>query len=175
MFSSTTPPSVNPVTIIDIGTKSCTVTCLLGLCGTSNCGAHQALTGGGLGLYANATVAGSQYAYTYSALPKLDEATNNYHSFSISNVISSLKTTLAGLHVDSYKPASGNANLISTLLTGTATLISTIVSILNPVITLLAAVLDPIVNFLLNLLGLDVANIDVGANMTCDAGARLAN
>ncbi|MFA5120601.1 pilus assembly protein TadG-related protein [Zavarzinia sp.] len=175
VFSSTTPPAVNPVTIIDIGTKSCTVTCLLGLCGTSNCGAHHALTGGGLGLYANATVAGSQYSYAYSALPKLDEATNNYHSFSISNVIGGLKTTLAGLHIDSYKPAAGNANLISTLLTGTATLTSTIVSILNPVITLLAAVLDPIVNFLLNLLGLDVANIDVGANMTCNAGARLAN
>lgn len=173
VFSSTVPPSVKPVAIIDIGTKNCTVTCLLIIC-SSNCQPRVPLVGGGLGFFASTSVLGNSYSHTYSGLPELREPPL-YHSFSLSGLVGSLKTTLSGIKVEAYQPAPGNANLIGTLLTGVGGLITTVVNILNPVITLLAALLDPIVDFLLRLLGLNLAAIDVGANLTCSSGARLVN
>ncbi|MND78726.1 hypothetical protein D3C80_704440 [compost metagenome] len=47
--------------------------------------------------------------------------------------------------------------------------------IIDPLIkNLLSPLLDPIVNVLLKVLGIDLVNADVGANLTCSSRAQLA-
>jgi hypothetical protein len=83
-----------------------------------------------------------------------------------SNIVNSLASTLAGINLIVYQPLGSNP--LGAIVTGVASLISSVTTILQPLITnLLSPLLDPLLNNLLNSLGINLMDVDVGANMTC--------
>jgi uncharacterized membrane protein len=170
VFASTSAPTVNPIALIDIGKKQCTVTCILGICSTSNC-VRTAYAGGGVGLKADVPVAQTTTLLTYqtpaaSNLPELYEAPA-FQSVSSQNIINSLTSTLAGPTIEMYAP-SGSGNGLGNLLVGAGTTMDGVIALLKQAVsTVLSPILDPLVTMLVNNLGIDLAKTDVGATMSC--------
>ncbi len=82
------------------------------------------------------------------------------------DIVGSLAGTLAGINLTVYKPQGSNP--LGSIVTGVASLISDVTNKLLPVVTnLLAPLLDPLLNNLLKSLGINLMDVDVGANMTC--------
>jgi hypothetical protein len=82
------------------------------------------------------------------------------------NIVNSLASTLAGINLIVYKPQGSNP--LGTIVPSVASLISDVTTILQPVITnLVSPLLDPLLNNLLKGLGINLMDVDVGANMTC--------
>ena len=160
-FSSSTPTVTSPFNILDIGTTQC------GALGTS-CTARTAYGGGGLGLSISSSVAGASQAYTYTNPPNMGLTSQDY-TFSSTNVVNSLNSTLSGITLTSYPATTAN---LTSMLTGLVTgLLSTVVSdVLSPIISLLSTLVDPLLNSLMSLLGVDLAGATVGANMSCNSG-----
>ncbi len=176
-FASNSAPTVAPVPLIDIGVKSCTVTCVAGICLPAVCQPRQPFAGGGLGLMADAPLAASSQVLQYSAppataLPEIAEAPA-YQSISSSNIVNSLSTTLSGVSIQAYKPKISGSGL-GNVLSGAGTIIDTVVGLLQTAVsTVLSPLLDPIVNSLLQTLGIDLAQTSVGARLSCQQGAEL--
>lgn len=60
------------------------------------------------------------------------------------------------------------SNPLGAVITGVASLISDVSTRLLPVVTgLISPLLDPLLNNLLSSLGINLMDVDVGANMTC--------
>lgn len=162
-FSSSTPVVNTPLTLLDIGSVYCS-----GVLGTGCGTTHTVGTFGTLTLGASSTVAGSSTAYTYTPTPNVGQA-SLYQSFSSSNVVTSLGNTLAGISL-SYVAGSGGG-LLSAILSLVTSTVSALLGTLLPLITnVLGAVVDPLINSLLSLLGIDLATVTVGANLTCQTG-----
>lgn len=160
-FSSATPTASSPFNVLDVGTTQCGA---LGL----NCGTRTAYGGGGLGLAVNSSVAGSSQTHTYNNPPNVGLASQNY-TFSSTNVVNSLNSTLNGISLISY--AATTPNLLSALTSLVSGLVNTVVGlVLAPIVSLLSSLVDPLLNSLLSLLGIDLANVTVGANLTCQSG-----
>lgn len=180
VFASTAAPSVSPVPLIDIGTKRCTVTCVLGICSTSNC-TRTPYAGGGLGLKADVPVAQTSTLLTYQTpaatnLPELFEAPA-FQSVSSQNIINSLTSTLAGPTIEMYQPAPGN-NGLGNLMVGAGTTMDGVITLLKQAVsTVLSPLLDPLSTMLVNNLGIDLAKTDVGATMSCgtSGGVKLVH
>ena len=170
VFASTSAPTVNPIALIDIGKKQCTVTCLLGICSTSNC-VRTPYAGGGLGLKADVPVAQTSALLVYqtpasSNLPELYEAPA-FQSLSSQNIIDSLTSTLAGPTIEMYQP-SGSGNGLGNLLVGAGTTMDAVIVLLKQAVsTVLSPLLSPLTTMLVNNLGIDLATTDVGATMSC--------
>jgi len=170
VFASTSAPTVNPIALIDIGKKQCTVTCLLGICSTSNC-VRTPYAGGGLGLKADVPVAQTSALLVYqtpasSNLPELYEAPA-FQSLSSQNIIDSLTGTLAGPTIEMYQP-SGGGNGLGNLLVGAGTTMDAVIVLLKQAVsTVLSPLLSPLTTMLVNNLGIDLATTDVGATMSC--------
>ena len=180
VFASNSAPVVSPIPLIDIGTKRCTVSCLLGLCSTSGC-VRTAYAGGGVGLKADVPIAQSSAVLTYqtpaaSNLPELYEAAA-FQSVSSQNIIDSLTDTLAGPTVEMYQPPGGGGGLGSLLVGADSTLNSVIALLKQAVSTVLSPILSPLTTMLVNNLGIDLAVTDVGANMSCgtSGGVKLVH
>ncbi len=162
-FSSSTATAAAAFNVLDVGTTQCGA---LGL----GCGARTPYGGGGLGLSINSAVAqpSTPFAYTYVNPPNLGLASQNY-TFTSSNVVNSLSGTLKGISLVSY-PAT-TPNLLSALTGLVSGLINSVVGlVLTPIISLLSSLVDPLLNSLLSLLGVDLANATVGANLSCQTG-----
>ncbi len=162
-FASSTPAGASAFNVLDVGTTQCGA---LGL----NCGARTAYGGGGLGLSVNSGVVqpSSAFAYTYVSPPNVGLASQNY-SFTSSNVVNSLSGTLNGISLISY-PAT-TPSLLASLTNLVSGLVNTVIGlVLTPIINLLSTVVDPLLNSLLSLLGVDLANATVGANLSCQTG-----
>ncbi|WP_147385481.1 hypothetical protein [Oleomonas cavernae] len=114
---------------------------------------------------ADADPSGANYCYHHSS---------NFSTSLVNMLSPKTSTNPNGIQFDTYQAAAGNANLVNTLLTGVVTTLSTVTSVLAPVLSLLSSTVDSLLNTLLDLLGVDVASVDVGANLTCD-DARLVN
>jgi uncharacterized membrane protein len=170
VFATTSAPTVNPIALIDIGKKQCTVTCLLGICSTSNC-VRTPYAGGGLGLKADVPVAQTSALLVYqtpaaSNLPELYEAPA-FQSLSSQNIINSLTITLAGPTIEMYQP-SGSGNGLGNLLVGAGTTMDAVIVLLKQAVsTVLSPLLSPLTTMLVNNLGIDLATTDVGATMSC--------
>ena len=98
-----------------------------------------------------------------------------YKTITRGDLIQGLGTTLQGLKLDVYNNSSsgGVLELSSQLLAGVVRAISDV--ILQPLIALLSSILDPLLNQLLNSLGIDLANAEDAANLTCSTGATLVD
>jgi uncharacterized membrane protein len=165
------PPlaTVPPLPVIDIGAVTC-LKPLLGLgptvCDYAN---RKAFYGGGIGMLIDPSVGSitsSGSAYTYNQPPEIKQAPL-YHSLSTVNLVASLGQALqTGMKFQVYKPT--GFNLLGGLLSTTATLLNDLNSTLGNVIgTVLSPIVDPLVNGLLSTLGINLNQVEVGANLSC--------
>ena len=189
VFSSSAPPTVEPLPILDIGTRTVRQFCLLGLCASEWLRAdggwdsdkskskRNAFKGGGIGLKADLPVASTNTNQVYTqppagGLPKIGEDPA-YKSVTSTNIVNSLRNTLLGLQLQFYQPSSsgiggnGLGNVLYLLGSVVNTLVSTVMAAVNG---LLGPLLDPIVNLLLEQLGVDLNKVEVGANLSCSGG-----
>lgn len=95
----------------------------------------------------------------------------SYYSFSSTNVIGSLSNTLNGIRLTSHTPTlDGLLGLVLGLVVG---ILTEVLNLLSGVISsVLSPLLDPLVNSLLAGLGIDLAKVEIGANLSCNPGGR---
>ncbi len=94
-----------------------------------------------------------------------------YYQFAASNVVSSLRETLTGIQLINHPPKM--ASLLGVVLGIVTGLLNGLLSTLGGLIAgLLGPLLDPIVNNLLAGLGIDLAKVEIGANLSCNPGGR---
>lgn len=157
-LSSSAAPSLSPLTLVDIGSKTCHLL---------SCGARTPFGGGGLELMIDSPVAGtSEPNYTFANPHEVNVAPDPTHPVTVSGVVGSLKGTLMGITLTQHPPTIGS--LLGLLLN---TLLSTLTDVTQLLVTaisgLIAPLIDPIVDSLLLNLGIDVNKVDVGFNLTC--------
>lgn len=168
-FSSSAEPTVTPLPLVDLGIRTCYQ--FLVLPGRCDPVVHYA--GGGIAIMVNSSVGQSSqdlvYASTtvpYPIPPNLKQPPSYQTAAPTSNIVNSLAGTLAGINLVVYKPV--NNTPLGSIVTGLASAISGVSNLLMPVITgLLSPLLDPLLNNLLSALGINLMDVEVGANMTC--------
>lgn len=107
-----------------------------------------------IGLGTNSPVFSQWENYNYLSPPDLDQAPPARHSMDTQNIVSSLGATLGGLELSPSIPLVGSLLNVITGLIG----------------TLLGSLLDPVVNNLLALLGIDLNEAVIDANLSCYSG-----
>ena len=130
-------------------------------------------SGGGIGVKAEVPVAATNVTEVYSDPPTADlpdvGEEPSWHAVSSTDIVDSLTDTLSGLELQFYRPSNGN--LLGTVLSQVGSVAATLVSTLAGIIdAALAPLLDPLVDFLLDALGLNLNQVDVGANLSCEGG-----
>jgi len=168
-FSSLAEPTVTPLPLIDLGTVTCHKILGIGSCDEST---HVQYGAGGIAIMVNTSVAQNAQDLLYSSSTPFATPANLKLPPSVisaapsSNIVNSLANTLAGINLIVYKPQGSNP--LGAIVTGVASLISDVTAILQPLITnLVSPLLDPLLNNLLKSLGINLMDVDVGANMTC--------
>ncbi|QTT91126.1 TadG family pilus assembly protein [Pseudomonas chlororaphis] len=173
-FSSSASPSVKPLPLVDLGVWTCHKILGIGSCGP----ARTAYAAGGLAIMTSTSVAPSTQDLVFSSntvpfpIPANVKLEPSFQTVQpTTNVVASLASTLAGISLITYKPLGGNP--LGSVVMGVAGLISDVSTILTPLITgLLSPLLDPLLNKLLTSLGIDLMNVEVGANLTCGQTGR---
>ncbi|PZW73851.1 putative Flp pilus-assembly TadE/G-like protein [Pseudomonas sp. 2848] len=163
---------VQALPVIDIGTNVCSRLLIL----PPSCGTRVPYAGGGIGLRVDTKLLGS--GPTEKPLVFADDhAPRNIGQDPMfqpmdsdqAQVVGSLSGTLAGVHLEAYRPTANSG--LGQVLVLTAGLLDGVKNILEPIIrNLLSPLLDPLVNGLLKVLGIDLANAEVGANLSCSSG-----
>ncbi|WP_339404891.1 pilus assembly protein TadG-related protein [Pseudomonas helleri] len=175
VFSTTAPPVVSAVPIIDLGIQTCYK--ILGVLG--GCDKRVAYAAGGIGIMANtsvlktpdSTLIFSKATNPDSTPPDLKLPSAMLSTPQSTSIINSLNSTISGIQIESYKPSTNN--IFSTVLTTATTAISAVANLLKPIINnLLSPLLTPIINNLLTALGISLVDVEVGANLTCGQGGR---
>jgi uncharacterized membrane protein len=168
-FSSAAEPTVNPLALVDLGTVTCHK--ILGL-GTCDPATHVQFGAGGIGIMLDTSVAQNSQDLLFSSSTPFATPANLKLPPSVlpavptNNIVGSLGNTLAGINLIVYKPLGSNP--LGAIITGVGSLISDVTNRLLPVITgALSPLLDPLLNNLLKGLGINLMDVDVGANMTC--------
>ncbi|MFP6830322.1 MAG: pilus assembly protein TadG-related protein [Pseudomonas sp.] len=168
-FSSAAEPTVAPLALIDLGIVTCHKILLLGTCDPAT---HVPFGAGGIGIMLDTSVAQNTQNLVFSSTTPFATPANLKLPPSIlpaaptSNIVGSLSSTLAGINLIVYKPQGSNP--LGAIVTGVASLISDVTNRLLPVVTgALSPLLDPLLNNLLKGLGINLMDVDVGANMTC--------
>jgi len=163
LFSSKQELSVKEYGLVDLGTKTCKP-------GTTNCTPREAFGAGGLGIRINSEVLKTVRDYTYINPPPVNQPPA-YYQFSAGDVVGGLKGTLKGIALVEHTPKI--ASLLGAVLSLVTGLVNGLLSTLGGVISaVLAPLLDPIVNNLLAGLGIDLAKVEIGANLSCNPGGR---
>ena len=169
-FSSSADVTVQPLPLIDVGAITCKIP-LLGL-GPETCdlSTRKPFYGGGLGVKVDSPVASTQSTHIYNQPPEIKQPPL-FYSLGTQGVVDSLKTTLAGVQVQAYKPVA--PNVLGDLLTTVTGALDAVNNTLGVVIDgLLSKVLDPILDNLLAALGITLNKVDVGANLSCKPPGR---
>jgi hypothetical protein len=168
-FSSAAEPTVAPLALIDLGIVTCHK--ILGL-GTCDASTHVPFGAGGIGIMLDTSVAQNSQDLVFSSSTPFATPANLKLPPSIqaavptTNIVNSLSNTLAGVNLIVYRPLGSNP--LGAIVTGVASLISDVTNRLLPAVTaVLSPLLDPILNNLLKSLGINLMDVDVGANMTC--------
>lgn len=162
-------PTVYPLPLIDIGTRTCSLLLI--------CGPHKEFTGGGVGIKIDTPLLKSTnvdllFSAANSTTPPNINLPPSYNHTQASNILQSLTSTIKGIQLQVYKPQNGN--LLGNLLVVAGGLLDGIKALLDPVINdLLSPLLDPLLNSLLKGLGIDLNYVEVGANLTCSNRAQL--
>lgn len=157
-LSSSPAQSLSPLTLVDIGSKTCSL---------SGCGARTPFGGGGSEIMIDSPVAGTtEPNYTFANPHEINVSADPTHPVMVSGVVGSLKGTLGGITLIQHTPTIGS--LLGSLLSTLLSTLSNVVALLASAISgLLAPLVDPIVNSLLMNLGIDINKVDVGFNLTC--------
>lgn len=163
---------VKALPLIDIGTNVCSRLLIL----PPSCGTRVPYAGGGIGLRVDTKVLGSgptekPLVFANSSVPWGIGDTPLYQPMASdgAQVVASLSDTLAGIRLEAYKPTSNSG--LGQVLVLTAGLLDGVKNILEPLIkNLLGPLLDPLLNGLLKVLGIDLVNAEVGANLSCTSG-----
>ncbi|MCU1751451.1 pilus assembly protein TadG-related protein [Pseudomonas sp. 6D_7.1_Bac1] len=159
-LSSSPLSALTPLTLVDIGSKTCH-----GL--TFVCGPRTPFAGGGSEIMIDASIAGaSDPNYTYNNPKDINVPPLPLHTVSVSGVVGSLSGTLGGVTLIQHTPTIGGLtallfNTLSSLLADATT------ALIGAIDGLLAPLVDPLINNLLLNLGIDVNKVDVGFNLTC--------
>lgn len=163
-FSSSAPSTVVPVPIVDIGTKDCSNLLLIPL----SCDPRKPFAAGGLGLTLNTSLVGNALPFTYvfsqppdlAQPPKIQPAPSN-------DIVNSISNTLSGITINQFGPVTGGWGL-GALLNTVASTFTTVANLVGALVkTTLSPLLDPLINSLLSNLGVDITNVNVGANLSC--------
>ncbi|MGC5699737.1 hypothetical protein J4P02_05975 [Pseudomonas sp. NFXW11] len=174
-FSSSAEPTVQPIPIIDLGVWTCHKILGLGSCGP----ARTAFAAGGIGLMVNSSVGLSQSgpnvgrdlvyasgAPGFATPPNLKLPPAYQNAAPTNNLVNGLAGTISGISLNVYQPVS--ANLLGTVIATAGGAIGAVTNLLMPLISnLLSPLLDPLLNNLLTALGINLMDVEVGANMTC--------
>lgn len=168
-FSSAAEPTVAPLPLVDLGIVTCHK--ILGL-GSCDAATHVQYGAGGIAIKLDTSVAQNSQDLVFSSgtpfatPPNLKLPSSVQSAIPSNNIVASLSNTLAGINLIVYQPLGSNP--LGAIVTGVASLISDVTNKLLPVVTnLLAPLLDPLLNNLLKSLGINLMDVDVGANMTC--------
>lgn len=181
-------PQVDPVSLVEIGKQTARpeYCALLVLCGDWKwrkgtnwiVDRKQAdfILESALGIRADTSVLGSSENLSFSSpiAEHLPEISNSpyYQEIKSQNLISSLKTTLSGIEIKAYKSTA--SGVLGSILFDTANLLNLVTKSLGTVLSeLLSPILDSLVNFILDMLGLDIAKVEVGGRLSCKRGAEL--
>lgn len=179
-FSSSAEPTVMPLALIDLGIWTCHKLLGIGTCGPQ----RTAFAAGGIGIQVDSQVGltqtgtnqGRDMVFASSASPFPEppnvKQTPSYKNMApTQNLVNSLATTISGINLIVYQPV--NNNPLGAVVAGVGGLISGVSTLLTPVITgLLSPVLDPLLNNLLSMLGINLMDVEVGANLTCGQTGR---
>lgn len=159
-FSSSPLSALTPLTLVDIGSRTCQ-----GL--TLTCGARTPFTGGGSEIMIDSPIAGtSDPNYTYNNPKDINVSPLPLHTVSVSGVVGGLSATLGGITLIQHTPTING--LTALLLSTLSSLLADVTTLLvNAIDGLLVPLVDPLVNSLLLNLGIDVNKVDVGFNLTC--------
>lgn len=168
-FSSSAEPTVTPLPLIDLGIATCYRVAGLGSCDPNS---HIQYGAGGIAIMLDTSVAQNSQDLLFSSGTPFATPANLKLPPSVqsaaptSNIVGSLSNTLAGINLIVYRPQGSNP--LGAIVTGVASLISDVTNHLLPVVTnLVSPLLDPLLNNLLKSLGINLMDVDVGANMTC--------
>ena len=167
---------VPPLPVLDIGAITC-LKPLLGL-GPTVCdqSSRKPFYGGGIGVLIDPSV-GTQpvtgAAYTFPQPPEIKQPPL-YHPLSTTNLVASIGTALkTGLKFQVYQPT--GFNLLGSLLVTGGTLLNDLTTTLGGVIgNVLSPIVDPLVNGLLMTLGINLNQVEVGANLSCKPHGQAA-
>ncbi|WPN98933.1 pilus assembly protein TadG-related protein [Pseudomonas sp. MUP55] len=168
-FSSTLPMSVAPLPLVDIGVKTCHK-----ILGIGSCDPRVAFAGGGIAINVQSPVVGSNseqnlvFSSTtpFATPPNVGLAPAYQAAVPASNLVSGLSTALTGVSITAYQPVGNNP--VGSLIANTVALLSGVNALVTPVLNnALSPLLNPILNNLLNSLGVSLANVTVGANLSC--------
>lgn len=175
-FNPASLPTVAPLPLIDIGIMKCQK--ILGL---GSCSLRTPFAGGGLGLKVDSRVLpndpGASASQNLLYQPPTSVLLNIgkkpvYLTTVNAPIVGSLKATLAGVKVQAF--ASPNPNLLSTLLNISASVLTQVNNTLGALIAgLLSPLLDPLLDNVLSLLGVQLNQFEVGANLQCDGRPML--
>ncbi|AWA37675.1 hypothetical protein DBV33_03370 [Pseudomonas fluorescens] len=165
--NNVTPPAVvvQPLKVIDIGVKTCRRFLVLPV----SCDPRVPSVGGGLDISADTTVGqNANIPHVYSAPPAASLPEINqppfYYSYSTGNVVSSLSDTLNNLNLNMHGPTGSLVSGLGAILSSVKTLLVTTIN------TVLSPLLDTLINTLLMALGINLNQVDVGANLSCQSG-----
>lgn len=169
-FSSSNDVTVKPLPIIDIGSVTCSGLILFKVCDPKT---RVPFYGGGVGLMVDTSIGSLSAPYlthTYNQPPDIKQDPL-FSPVSSTNLVGSLKTTLQGIQLAVYQPTGTSA--LGSLLVNTGNILSGLITAISNIIgTLLSPIVDPLLNGILNLLGITIDNVDVGANLSCGQGGR---
>lgn len=162
-LSSSTDYTVSPIVLLDIATTTCQ---------GSVCGNPVDYGGGGLEISMKKKTllsTDNTYSNVFSNPPNIGAATSATYSYKgNANVVSGLTNTLATIGITYKTPQTGG---LASLLGSVISLLLGVVSGLTSAVgSTLGALIDPLINSLLSLLGIDLNQITVGANLTCQTG-----
>lgn len=171
-FFTTGTTAIKALPLIDIGTKRCTKLLILGTCEP-----RVPFAGGGLGLRVDSKLLGSGalerplvFQAPGSEPPNIGQPPAYLNMRTINdNVVGSLSDTLLGVQIQAFKPTVNSG--LGEVLVIVGNVLSTVKGILEPLIkNLLSPLIDPLLNVLLKVLGIDLVNAEVGANLSCSSG-----
>jgi uncharacterized membrane protein len=168
-FSSSAEPEVTPLPLIDIGIWTCHKILGVGSCGP----ARTAYAAGGIAIMAENSVAQTDQDLVFSSNtppfpvpPNVNLEPSVQSATPSTNIVGSLTSTLAGIKLIVYQPV--GVNPWGAVVSGVSGMISGVSNILTPLITsLLNSLIDPLLNNLLASLGINLMDVEVGANLTC--------
>ena len=187
-------PSVSPVPILDLGTKRIRYQCtILLICWTQYWdgdswtnnpadAVRDAFTGGGLGLRLDTDLLSGSQTLNFVNSPSdeflpefgIEPGENAYQSLNSDSLVSGLENNLLGLELEFYEPNAAGDGIGINLLGGLLYLVGSAANALTDAVSaILTSVLSPIltaiVDQLLNVLGIGLAETEIGATMSCES------